>query len=91
MLMFNIKALIAVGIGIAVAAVLGAATNNSVLAIVSGFVAPMVADVWMRFHSEDCDRAMIHPDAGGHIWFVPVWVVGIVLIILLGMSHFRII
>jgi hypothetical protein len=91
MLIFNIKALIAVGIGIAVAASLGAATNIAALAIIGGFGAAMLADVWMRFHSEDCDRALIHPDAGGHVWFVPVWVMGIILMNLLGLSHFRII
>lgn len=91
MFLFNIKALIAVGIGIAVAAALGAATQIPVLTIVGGFLGAIVADVWMRFHSEDCDRALIHPDAGGHVWFVPVWAVMIILMILLALSHFRII
>lgn len=91
MWLFNGKAAIACGIGVVAGIILVVTTENRPLALISAILIPMVVDVWMRFHSEDCERPLIDPDAGAHIWFAPVWFVGIILMVLLGLSHFQII
>ena len=40
----------------------------------------------MRFHSEDSQYPLVDPNAGAHLWFIPIWGVGIVLMILMGLS-----
>ncbi len=91
MWIFNGKAAIACGIGVVAGIILVVTTENRPLALISAILIPMVVDVWMRFHSEDCERPLIDPDAGAHIWFAPLWFVGIILMVLLGLSHFQII
>lgn len=91
MWVFNGNAMIAVAIGIAASIALVLRTENRPLALCVGILIAMAVDVWMRFHSEDCERPLIDPNAGGHIWFAPVWCVGIIMMALLGLSHLRII
>lgn len=91
MWVFNFKAIIAAGIGIAVGSIVIFQFKSGPLAICAAILVAMGVDVWMRFHSEDCERPLIDPNAGAHVWFAPVWFVGIVLMIILGLSHFRII
>ncbi len=91
MWVFNGNAVIAAGIGIAAGFGVFATTENQMLAGSSSILIAMAVDVWMRFHSEDCERPLIDPSAGAHLWFAPVWLVGMVLMMLLALSHFRIV
>ena len=91
MWVFNGKALIAAGVGIAGGILLELTIKNGVVSSFGAILIAMVVDVWMRYHSEDCERPLIDPNAGAHVWFVPVWGVGIALMVLIGLSHFRII
>jgi hypothetical protein len=91
MLIFNGKAMIAAGLGIAAGVALILANQNRMLAIICAILTAMIVDVWMRFHSEDCERPLIDPAAGAHVWFAPMWLVGIILGVLIGLSEFRII
>lgn len=92
MWIFNLKAVICVACGLGVA-FFGAMSfsESRLLALFVAILTAMGVDVWMRFRSEDCDRPLIHPDAGGHVWFAPVWIVGIILSILIGLATFNII
>ncbi|MDB5341845.1 MAG: hypothetical protein JWP89_222 [Schlesneria sp.] len=91
MWIFNGKALIAVAIGVVGGIAVAAATKMQAVSAIAAILVAMGVDVWMRFHSEDCEHPLIDPNAGGHVWFAPIWFAGIVLMILLGLSHFRII
>lgn len=87
MWLFNLRAAIAGGIGFIVAATVFAKFDNRPVGVVCGIVTAMAIDVWMRYTSEDSERPLIDPDAGGHVWFAPVWFVGIILLIILGLSE----
>lgn len=91
MWVFNGNALIAGGIGLVVGVLLASTINNGPIAYFCGILVAMVVDVWMRYYSEDCEHPLIDPSAGAHVWFVPVWGVGIIMMVLIGLSHFRII
>ncbi|MFH1303384.1 MAG: hypothetical protein ABIK07_20150 [Planctomycetota bacterium] len=51
----------------------------------------MLFDVALRFFNDEAENSSINPEAGGHIWFAPIWVVGILLLIFGGLSHFHLI
>lgn len=91
MFVFNLKSLIAGALGIVGGVITVAYLDNRELGVCVAILTAMAVDVAMRFKSEDCDRPLIHPDAGAHVWFAPVWFVGIILLVLVGLSHYRII
>lgn len=91
MWIFNANALICGVAGIVGAIATFKWTESRELAVIGAAVAAMLLDVWMRFQNEETEAPIIDPEAGGHIWFVPIWGVGIIFIILVGLSHFRII
>lgn len=91
MWVFNGKAVIAILLGVGLGVGLGMWPVTQAFAGFAAIVAAMLIDVWMRLHSEDHDRPMIHPNAGGHIWFAPLWVVGIILFIVIGLVEFRVV
>lgn len=91
MLIFNANALIAVGLGAAGGFALGSFIAVREVAVLGAIIIAMAVDVWMRFNSEDCDRPLIAPSAGGHVWFVPVWLAGIAVMVLMGLSYFQVI
>jgi len=91
MFFFNTKAAVTVIAGIAVGFTVIFWTEYRMLSLFAAIVTAMGVDVWIRIKSEDCDRPLIHPDAGGHIWFAPIWLVGIVLSILIVLAHFNLI
>ncbi|QDV51787.1 hypothetical protein [Gimesia fumaroli] len=61
------------------------------LAMLVAILCAMLFDVFLRFTNDETETPSINPEAGGHIWFAPIWVVGIILLILLGLSHYRVI
>lgn len=91
MWIFNITAVICVVVGIVGAIGTFQWTGNREYAVIGATVTAMLVDVWYRFRSEDSNAPLIDPEAGGHVWFVPVWGVGIILIILVALSHYHII
>jgi hypothetical protein len=91
MLIFNDKALIAAGLGAVVGFSFFISFNNPILGVVIGTIVAMGVDVYMRFHSEDSTSPLIDPNAGAHVWFAPVWLVGIIGMVVAGLFHFRVI
>lgn len=91
MLIFNARALIAAAIGAAFAFGAAALIKIPILGVVIGLSAAMAVDIWMRYYSEDCEHPLIDPNAGGHVWFAPVWLVGIILMVMAGLMHFNVV
>ena len=77
MLIFNYP-----GIGMAVLGVIISlfATNSfhSPIGVSLGGLLAGATDFFMRKNNEG---AWFHPAAGGHIWFIPIWVLGVIAII----------
>jgi hypothetical protein len=73
MLIFNYP-----GIGMLILGfIIGAFATNSMHgspfgASIGGLVAGGI-DFYLRSNNEN---AWFHPDGGGHIWFIPVWIIG---------------
>lgn len=91
MFLFNNKAVVTVIAGIAGGFAIGFWTGYRMLSLFVAIATAMAGDIWMRIKNDECDRPLIHPDAGGHIWFAPIWLVRIVLTILIGLAHFNLI
>ncbi len=91
MWVYNVKGLVVVLLGVGLGIGLSLSPTTKPFAVFAAIIAAMLIDVWMRLRSEDHDRPMIHPDAGGHIWFAPLWVVGIVLFVVIGLVEFRLV
>lgn len=91
MLIFNVQALIAGAAGIAAAIGTAVVTKSQTLNVIVGLLVAIAVDIWMRYYSEDCDRPLIHPSAGGHVWFVPVWLVGIIMMVISGLAYFKVV
>ncbi len=91
MWLFNTNALICGVAGIAGAFISIKWNDSRELAVIVATIAAMLFDTGMRLTNQETENPIIDPEAGGHIWFAPIWVVGIILLILVGLSHFHII
>ena len=91
MWIFNTKALICAFAGFAGFLISIKFSDSRGLAMLVAIISAMLFDVALRFFNDETENPSINPESGGHIWFVPIWGVGIIMLILLGLSHFRLI
>jgi hypothetical protein len=59
-------------------------TGSGPFALLSAGVGAVVFDlVVLRFSADkqDCSPIWIHPQAGGHIYFIPIWILGAIAIV----------
>tara|TARA_R110002111_G_scaffold2705_3_gene17904 strand:+ start:32279 stop:32554 length:276 start_codon:yes stop_codon:yes gene_type:complete len=91
MWIFNTKALICAFAGFAGFLIAVKLNDSRELAMFVAIVSAMLFDVALRFFDDETENSSINPEAGGHIWFVPIWGVGILLLIFGGLSHFHLI
>lgn len=76
MLIYNLKALLSLGL---VLCIVGAfsAFGLAPVGLVIGGTAAIAVDLFLRVSSRGVvDGLLVHPRAGGHVWFVPAWIVG---------------
>jgi hypothetical protein len=79
MVIFNFKAFLSlIGGGVAAASALSFGLSRTISLFFALGVAAAV-DLYIRYKSEDVSGALIHRDAGGHLWFVPMWICSIVV------------
>jgi hypothetical protein len=64
-------------------------TRNSTLAWLAGAASAIVFDIIMRLRNKEEDAPIIHPKAGAHIWFVPVWIIGLIVTVIGILSWLR--
>ncbi|QDT43674.1 hypothetical protein Pan241w_37760 [Gimesia alba] len=91
MWIFNTNALICGFAGFAGFLIAVKFSDSRGLAMLVAIICAMLFDVALRFFNDETENRSINPESGGHIWFAPIWVVGIILLILLGLSHYRVI
>lgn len=91
MWIFNTNALICAFAGFAGFLIAAKFSDSRELPIVVAILSAMFFDGALRFFNDETENRSINPESGGHIWFVPIWVVGIILMILVGLAHYRVI
>jgi predicted membrane protein len=47
--------------------------RNGTAAVFGGALGAMVVDIIMRLRDDNNEVPLLAPDAGGHIWFIPLW------------------
>jgi hypothetical protein len=78
MLIYNINAFVSVlGGFVGGAAALSFGLSQPV-SVCFGFGVAAAVDLFVRYKSHDLEGAIWHPDAGGHLWFIPMWICSIV-------------
>jgi len=53
--------------------------RNSSAAGFAGGAVIVAFDLFMRLRNNDQDVPLLAPNAGGHIWFIPVWIISLVV------------
>ena len=84
MLIYNYSAFFAIVTGLALGFGGYSLTRNVNIAIVTGIISVAGFDLISRLRNETEEVPILAPDAGGHIWFVPMWVYSIVGFIIWG-------
>lgn len=79
MLIKNDNTLLAFAFALAIGGAVYSYFRLSTPSMWSGLGALFVFDLVFRLHNRDEGRDLIHPDAGAHLWYVPVWIVAIIL------------
>src|SRR4051794_32754752 len=86
MIVFNWLAagmvLISMVIGYAIQAVTGAVGQNNILAVTIGFGLAALFDVYYRWDDTEGDglKRFVLPWKGGHLMFLPLWLIAIIMI-----------
>jgi hypothetical protein len=78
MIIYNALALVAALIGGVCAAAGYAATKNPYVSGLAFAIGAGAFDFWTRLRGDGDGSRFVHPNAGGHIWFAPVWIIAIV-------------
>jgi hypothetical protein len=91
MIIFNTNAAIAIGLAAVIAMFLSLKPGIPALTVAGGILTALAIDIWMRFRSEDSESPLIDPAAGGHIYFLPVWLYSILGMIIAVAVYFNLI
>jgi hypothetical protein len=78
MLIYNVNAFVSVIAGVVAGAAAASFGMSQGVSTIFGLGVAAAADFYMRYKSHDVEGALWHPDAGGHVWFVPMWIVSLV-------------
>jgi len=55
-------------------------SRNPSLAMAFGGAGVVAHDLYCRLRCEEASPTLLHPDSGGHIMFIPVWILGLALL-----------
>lgn len=85
-IVYNLRGVMLTVFGIGCFGGVKALTGSAPVSLATGLVAAAAGDLILRFTGEPSGSRAIGPDAGGHIWFVPIWtwscVLGLVMVYL---------
>ncbi|WP_417389596.1 hypothetical protein [Gimesia sp.] len=90
MWLFNLKALICGFAGLAGFFIAVRFSDSRELAIIVATLSAMLFDLFLRFTNDEVENPGINPEAGGHIWFAPIWAVGILFLIIAGLAYLNV-
>ena len=62
-----------------------AVTKAPFPATVIGFSSIFAADLYLRIREGVGSGSLLDPDSGGHIWFIPVWLIAMVVAVIVAL------
>ena len=78
MIVYNDNVIFAVLIGVVSGGAVYSLYRNGSVAGLAGCLGMILFDFVTRLRNQSEDVPLLAPDAGGHIWFIPVWIIGLV-------------
>lgn len=76
---YNDNVIFAAAVGAACGFGMYSYNRNTSAAMLVGAVSVIAFDLFLRLRNHDQDAPLLAPDAGGHIMFCPLWIIGLVL------------
>ena len=74
-IIYNEKALWALVLGVVCGLGVGSFTGALRPGLLTGGLVTLAIDLYGRITGGEASPALVHPDAGGHVWFIPIWIV----------------
>lgn len=78
MFVYNDNVIFAVTVGVVTGGSVYSFFRNGSAAALAGCLGMIVFDLFLRLRSQIDEVPLLAPDAGGHIWFIPVWILGLI-------------
>jgi hypothetical protein len=85
-LIYNEKAVWAVILGVFGGFGMASFSRNAALSAMTGAGIAVAIDLYGRMTNGEESQPLLHPDAGGHVWFIPIWIVGLIALGIGGVS-----
>lgn len=76
MIIYNDNVIFAALVGAVCGGAAYSLSRNGGGAALAGCLGAILFDLFLRIRNQSEDARLIAPDAGGHIWFIPVWAWG---------------
>jgi hypothetical protein len=76
-IIYNDKALWSGLVGVACGLGMASYSRNAMLSILTGGAVATLMDFTGRIKDGEASPALLHPDSGGHLWFIPIWIIGL--------------
>ncbi|HUY90896.1 MAG TPA: hypothetical protein VMV10_19325 [Pirellulales bacterium] len=77
-IIYNDNAIFDIAVGVAGGFGVYSYFRNTNAAVLAGIVILIAFDLFLRLRNQSEDAPLIAPDAGGHIWYAPMWLLGLV-------------
>ncbi|MCY2967106.1 MAG: hypothetical protein NT069_26295 [Planctomycetota bacterium] len=77
-LIYNFRGILLAVLGGLVALGAHSLLKIDVVSNLAGMAAAAGGDLYLRITGDSEGNALISPNAGGHLWFVPIWVLSVV-------------
>jgi len=85
MIVFNIYAVLSLGLGIALAIAIGS-SSGPLVGILAGAAVATAIDLLQRLANRNDLRApLVNEEAGGHVFYIPVWLLSVIGLFLMGL------
>ena len=77
-ILYNDNAIFDIAVGVAGGFGVYSYFRHTNAAVIGGALCLVAFDLIMRLRNQTEDAPLIAPDAGGHIWFAPMWLLGLI-------------
>ena len=79
MIIYNEKTIFTLIFGIAFGLAMASFSRNASLSLLVGALVVLAFDLGGRLRDGENTPAVLHPDAGAHVWFIPLWIIGLIV------------
>ncbi|MFM9961441.1 MAG: hypothetical protein ACKV2Q_09460 [Planctomycetaceae bacterium] len=81
MVIFNTNGLLCGVVALITALAISSLTHSLPFSALCAGVAVIAFDINMRRKNSEVSAPIVHPNAGGHIWFIPAWILGTAVVV----------